>query len=434
MILWDEPPYAALLAVQLWRSHCHHCYSMLGPPHAVADAATRECQRCQQVAYCSVTCEAADPHHRHECDWLRRNRSKDAELTQARILVARIARRWKPTEEPPTPRDELEHLYTGHTRLSTAVLRDVVAQLATVQELAPTAQLDESSLLNLFGRQFANACSMPMPMPMHSQTAWACGSDRRDACGKSQSCGSGIWRAMSLCNHSCEPNCWPQFSKGGLLTLRALRPISFGEPVTISYVVQPMPFFARRQHLQSVYHFSCNCVRCEREEAVFTTGDAQATPCADVRYAWELVQAGEAEQYAGELGNAESVFREAIALCSRPQDKRNRTVAAIRARALDGLARIAMADHRWRSAIHMLEQAFEDVSCSNMCIDDSTAAQDDTHRWQGSTDHLEGVRAMELARLHSRSGDSNAEREWKEYAKRILERTHGRDLAAVLCT
>eukprot|EP01043_Picozoa_sp_COSAG02_P004671 COSAG02_NODE_123_length_35269_cov_51.697526_27_plen_501_part_00 len=421
-ILWDEPPYAALLAVRLWRSHCQHCYSVLAPSHVGAGATTHECQQCHQVVFCSGACRAADPHHQHECDWLQRNRSKDVELTQARILIARIARRWKQNNDPPTPLDELEHLHTDHSRLGAAVVRDIVAQLGSVQELVPAAQLDESSLLNLFGRQFANACSMSMP-------TFTCEASRRDVCGTSQSCGLGIWRAMSLCNHSCEPNCWPQFSKGGLLSLRALRPISVGEPITISYVVQPMPFFARRQHLESVYHFSCTCVRCQQEEAEFTCGDVQTTPYADVRRAWELVQAGEAEHNAEELGNAESVFREAVALCSRAQDT-NRTAATIRARALDGLARTLLPDHRWRSAIHILEQAFEANYTTAQRRSGSSA---DIHRWQESIDHLAGVRAMEISQLHSRCGNSDAEREWKELAQRILERTHGRELAHVLC-
>ena len=61
------------------------------------------------------------------------------------------------------------------------------------------------------------------------------------------------------------------------------RSISFGESITISYVVQPQPFFARRRHLQSVYHFSCNCSRCRREEDEFAT--IGATTLADVEHA-----------------------------------------------------------------------------------------------------------------------------------------------------
>ena len=424
--LWDEPPYAALLAVRLWKSHCQHCFSELTSSQVVATREDwRECLRCHQVAYCSEACQAADPHHRDECDWLRRSRSNDAELTQARILGARIARRWKPSKE--LPRDDgFGCLYTNHSRLSAVVRRDIVAQLAAVRELAPAAELDASSLLNLFGRQFANACSMPMPMWTHGAV------HRDDICSISQSSGSGIWLLMSLCNHSCEPNCWPHVNKGGRLSLRTLRPISFGEAITISYVIQPMPYFARRQHLQSVYHFSCNCGRCQREEAVFLTPNGQTVSCAGVEHAWELVQAGEAERDAAELGNAEALFREALVSCSEAQDKINGAVAEVRARALDGLARIALGNHRWHLAIRMLERSFE-AGCVTAQAGGRCVSSTHAHGSQGSTDHLEGVQAMEIARLHARCGDSDEARKWAEFGRLSLERTHGRGVAALIC-
>ena len=165
---------------------------------------------------------------------------------------------------------------------------------------------------------------------------------------------------------------------------------------------------------------------------MFITSNGQTMPCAGVEHAWELVQAGEAERDAAELGNAEALFREALVSCSEAQDKINATVAAVRVRALDGLARIALGNQRWRLAIHMLERSFE-ARCATVQAGGRYVSSGHAHGSQGSTDHLEGVLAMEIAQLHARCGDSDEARKWAEFGRMSLERTHGRDVAALIC-
>ena len=205
--------------------------------------------------------------------------------------------------------------------------------------------------------------------------------------------------------------------------MRTLRPIAFDEALTISYVVQPMPVFARRAHLQSTYRFWCDCSRCTHEAQLC---DPAAT--AAVERAWELVQSGAAERSAGDAGNAEALYREALTLVSGSgsQSETGHHVgsgAAVRALAYEGLARVALSDHRWRAAISMLERSFEN-GCGRGCPQDGG-------RWQGSTDHLEGLRAAEIWRLQTRLGDSVAAKPWAELGMAALRRTHGCDSAAL---
>ena len=214
--LWEERPYAALLAVQRWMSHCQHCFSTL-PKAAAGGSAAEQCYECRQVRYCSAACQSADRWHPNECQWLQQNCSDKPELTQARLLVARMARRRQQQQQqqqrrrhqqtscPEYPTDGLlDHLYTDHQRFGEAVQRDIAAQLPAVRSLAGCPELDEQTLLGLFGRQFANACSM-----WTDEGRWD-----GSSLPPQSATGLGVWPGMALCNHSCEPNCWVRIGRG----------------------------------------------------------------------------------------------------------------------------------------------------------------------------------------------------------------------------
>lgn len=84
----------------------------------------------------------------------------------------------------------------------------------------------------------------------------------------------------ALLNHSCNPNAvvrcdarlsphdstFPQY---GSLAIHALRPISKGEEITVSYIETTFPFRQRQQELQDRYFFTCDCDLClQRQNAI----------------------------------------------------------------------------------------------------------------------------------------------------------------------
>lgn len=100
--------------------------------------------------------------------------------------------------------------------------------------------------------------------------------------------GLALAPGVALANHSCLPNCQVESSHtpvsggsedkgddgggggdcGGLrVTLVALRDISHGEELTISYVSVTQPLEARRHELAARHRFHCECTRCAAEEA-----------------------------------------------------------------------------------------------------------------------------------------------------------------------
>lgn len=85
-----------------------------------------------------------------------------------------------------------------------------------------------------------------------------------------RSVGVGLFPALSLINHSCNPST-KDYTRGRYLVLRAVRPVSAGEELTLSYTLD----FAeqdkekRRKGLQ-IYNFDCNCEACVGDWPVYS--------------------------------------------------------------------------------------------------------------------------------------------------------------------
>jgi len=81
--------------------------------------------------------------------------------------------------------------------------------------------------------------------------------------------GTGFFPSQACMNHSCAPNTHAQKreeDKDGRAVLLALRPISVGEELTISYVDESLSLSKRRNALKD-YGFVCSCPRCIDEES-----------------------------------------------------------------------------------------------------------------------------------------------------------------------
>ena len=92
---------------------------------------------------------------------------------------------------------------------------------------------------------------------------------RTNACEVSRG-GGKVGCALSVLmgwhNHDCLPAAAATVEENGRVTLTALRDISEGEEVTISYVDPSKPYDERRQTLAAHYGFECRCERCTSEQ------------------------------------------------------------------------------------------------------------------------------------------------------------------------
>jgi len=80
--------------------------------------------------------------------------------------------------------------------------------------------------------------------------------------------GTAFFPLQSCMNHSCQPNARAfkrEEDRDGQATLIALRLISKGEEVTISYIDEDLPY-EERQAMLADYGFRCRCPKCLEEE------------------------------------------------------------------------------------------------------------------------------------------------------------------------
>lgn len=66
----------------------------------------------------------------------------------------------------------------------------------------------------------------------------------------------------SMVNHSCDPNSWWIFN-GRELQMRAVRDISAGEELTMSYITVSGSYNIRQESLFTGWGFKCVCTLCE---------------------------------------------------------------------------------------------------------------------------------------------------------------------------
>ncbi|KAG7163084.1 SET and MYND domain-containing protein 4-like isoform X1 [Homarus americanus] len=76
--------------------------------------------------------------------------------------------------------------------------------------------------------------------------------------------GTGIYPAVSLLNHSCNPTC-AAFYYGKTIVIRALKYIPAGTPITLNYllIMKNVNVKIRWRVLREAFNFTCTCEACE---------------------------------------------------------------------------------------------------------------------------------------------------------------------------
>ena len=79
--------------------------------------------------------------------------------------------------------------------------------------------------------------------------------------------GIGLWKFLSLFNHSCLPNT-TNLGIGDFIIVTANKQIKKGEEITISYLKIPIYNLnnVRKNLIKNIYNFDCNCLLCEIEK------------------------------------------------------------------------------------------------------------------------------------------------------------------------
>ncbi|KAJ3083171.1 hypothetical protein HK100_009516 [Physocladia obscura] len=235
-----------------------------------------KCPDCiKQTWYCSTDCASADaPRHQIECRVVRDlpgiTAAAGADYALFRLLLAILVREYQNRDDsfvsgsaqpfpPPTHPDFVFELLS-HRKTADP------KWLASVQACA---------------EDFANHLPAELALPISEIVALACRINSNshgiiDPTGNTnQSVGCGMFPAVAMLNHSCDPNCSFVSSTHGRMIVRTLRPIDAGEELCVSYVDLCTPRDERRGKLLETKHFWCTCSRCSPANITISTVDAQ---------------------------------------------------------------------------------------------------------------------------------------------------------------
>eukprot|EP01029_Cantina_marsupialis_P002495 TRINITY_DN12318_c0_g1_i2.p1 TRINITY_DN12318_c0_g1~~TRINITY_DN12318_c0_g1_i2.p1 ORF type:complete len:329 (+),score=54.33 TRINITY_DN12318_c0_g1_i2:78-1064(+) len=100
--------------------------------------------------------------------------------------------------------------------------------------------------------------------------------------------GLGIYKNISLINHSCKPNC-VLLSNGRKQSVIAIEKIMEGEEITINYCDNSLPRLLRQKHLQEDYFFKCNCTLCSDNDHLNNHIVLNCPSCAENKKAGEII-------------------------------------------------------------------------------------------------------------------------------------------------
>ncbi|CAJ1459268.1 unnamed protein product [Effrenium voratum] len=218
---------------------------------------------------------------------------KHRNVPEGRVLAELLTcqnERWD--RLPRCPHRQRERLRVVQASLT--LLRRVLGAGELLSEDVYSRLLGEFDLVNVsieFGHPFQAALGSPELQPLAAELR-SCGLLRRlaevagchdEANGVAADLveelpailGIGLARRVAMMNHSCRPACEVEFGDGcATAVVRALRKISAGEELTISYIDESQPVRKRQRSLWLRYGFRCLCSRCARElrEARLSSG------------------------------------------------------------------------------------------------------------------------------------------------------------------
>ena len=288
--------FAAVVSDECSKSHCHHC---LQPSEAL-----KRCSACGFAKYCCVAHQReAWAYHKNECKMIKHTNKPSPKPAAASKAASTSFRPIQP-EAPMEDDDEGMDGATAAAAASTTKEKErvpgqTIRLLARVLERVNEPSHPATWATGIEGVKALNgyldSLSSSRAAELKTQSSMLCGllsevkpnitppsvdlvtsllsiismNAHTITDEELQPIGIGLYPLAALTNHDCAPTCVQTFEEGGSqIVLRALRPITESEPITIGYVELLASRLVRRNDLESGYHFMCMCDRCEREQGV----------------------------------------------------------------------------------------------------------------------------------------------------------------------
>lgn len=311
-VVFAEPSFAAVVFDRCSSQVCHSCFRR--------QASLHRCAQCRFAHYCDRTCQTACwAEHQQECHALR----KLGEVPGDRVrLAARVM--WRIHKEGGVAWDgqllSVEELQDHVDDLPEEELQHVHADVHTLQRYwsCGRSQPSREDITHVLGMISANGFTLS------EQTGL-------------QAVGVGLFPNLGLVNHDCWPNCSvvlnhgsqsatnPALHSQSRIELRALRTVSEGEELTVSYVDVLDTSAERQRKLKQRFHFDCTCQRCSLH-----TNDHLMTAAADAADAAKVQEVTAFSEECLEKVDRclmERDYQEVLALCSTCLDRQRDLLA-----------------------------------------------------------------------------------------------------------
>jgi len=310
-VLFSEMPYASILLPEHYSSHCHHCHITLSAPIP--------CTKCTQPRYCSEECRSKSwsSYHQYECTGLDLLHSVGiAHLSLRIVLVTGISRLLtiRPViDKEESFNDEYYKVYSLESHLDdldpedlfqytvTAVLLGLYLEQRTkffsdrldIESLSLSNNSTSTSKKNSNQDELLQyVCCLLVrhitQLVCNGHAIYEVGNcetdlddDEGPVVNNSQfRIATAIYPSASMMNHSCDPTVINSFYNQRLI-VRAIKPVKAGEEVMNCYGphFRHHSLVERQEILKAQYHFSCDCISCNRQDLVLFQERFSALRC-----------------------------------------------------------------------------------------------------------------------------------------------------------
>ena len=292
-----ERPYASTVLRSQVSFHCHHC--------TIYAAACRPCQCCTFAVFCSEKCEQ-DARHYHKYESKVWHTMDASTIGKFGFLVMKTlfstsgsaVRKCEALNESTVcdenrlyRSDDYSPIYNlvGHSKNRDAL--DILTKSLLALYMAKVIECFTSYLSDMSMSMEETATILlrhlqSFPCNAHEISELAL--DRKNiATSTCTEIGAGIYATLSLFNHSCDPNVTRSFEKGDTCVVRAIQMINAGEEVSDNYgAVYATHTFSERQNLlKENYFFTCQCVPCKNNWALYDNIPKKSRPkCINCSY------------------------------------------------------------------------------------------------------------------------------------------------------
>ncbi|KAI1299197.1 SET and MYND domain-containing protein 4 [Halotydeus destructor] len=273
LLLAEKAFTSTVLAEHLHRM-CHNCMAIIHNQRPFP------CRKCVQVRYCGLECEVSSwkDYHSLECGYLDLLETMDSRMFSPKMVLKMITRHGglSVLKSSPTTRDGLDFGsgYSGFCDLAehkqdpfdyNRIAIFIVAFLSS-QSSSTWSRNELISYRNIIV-QHIRRCQVNS-MHFHERFINCGETDAEKASGleylEERRTGCGLFLAMAMTNHSCDPNAKAAFFDGDIVNLIAIKDIDEGEELSISYGMfyKWHTFSERQSMLRQSYFFECQCPSC----------------------------------------------------------------------------------------------------------------------------------------------------------------------------